>query len=84
LTNELLLKSYDYRNGESRLFSKYFAEKDPENYDISIVDAIGAATSYPSYFKPKEIVHANGEKSLYLDLDIFAQTVSVDAYILAD
>ena len=70
LTDELLLKSYDYSHGESRLFSKYFAKKDPDNYDVSIVDAIGAATSYSSYFKPKTITK-NGETSLYLDLQIF-------------
>lgn len=53
MTDELMLKSFDYTNGESRLFSKYFADHDPDTYDVSIVDAIGAATSYPSFFKPK-------------------------------
>ena len=80
----MLLKAFDYSKGESRLFSKYFAKKNPDQYDVTIVDAIGAATSYPSYFKPKTIKHQNGETSTYIDLDIFAQTVSVDAFMLAD
>lgn len=55
LTEEVLIVSYDYNAHKPRLFSKYYANRTPELYNVTFADASEASSAAPIYFDPKVI-----------------------------
>lgn len=53
ITDELLIVAYEYNTMEPRFFSKYYAELDPNIYQVPISNATGASSAAPTYFPPK-------------------------------
>ena len=76
LTKEIMYTSYDYISHEPRLFTKYAAKLDPENYDVTLAQAAAASAAAPNYFDPKEIGN-----QLLIDGGLIANDPSLFAYL---
>jgi patatin-like phospholipase/acyl hydrolase len=83
LTDELLVVAYDYNSNEPRLYSKYFAMREPLIYDLKVGNATGASSAAPTYFDPKVNENAFGIKELVIDGGIIANNPALYAYELA-
>jgi len=82
-TNEALITAFDYNSLEPRFFSKYFANMNPEIYNVTIGDSTGASSAAPTYFDPKRTKNAYGFTELQVDGGIICNNPSLYAYQLA-
>ena len=83
LTDELLLMSYSFNDGEPRLYSKYNAQQNPNTYNLSLAQAAEATSAAPIYFDPKVIVNGWGQQEVLIDGGVIANNPSLYAFILA-
>eukprot|EP00347_Sterkiella_histriomuscorum_P015022 403358603 len=76
LTPEVLIVAFEYTKHEPRLFSKYSARKQPEIFNVTIINASQASSAAPVYFNPKVI----GDQIL-LDGGLIANNPSLFSYL---
>lgn len=55
ITDEVMIVAYEYNSHEPRLFTKYTAKVDPDNYNVTLSNAAEASSAAPVYFDPKVI-----------------------------
>ena len=53
ISDEVLIVAYDYNSQEPRFFSKYFAHKDPNIYNMKVGFATAASSAAPTFFDPR-------------------------------
>ena len=60
LTDEALVVSYDYNSQQPRFYSKFYAERDPKIYNVTLNIATAASSAAPGFFKPMSRVNGYG------------------------
>ena len=83
LTDEIMIVAYDYNSQQPRFYSKYFAERNPQVYNVPIGNATGASSAAPTYFDPKVNVNGFGMDELLIDGGIICNDPAMYAYQLA-
>ena len=52
VVDDLVVTTFDYNSMSPRLYSKYFVDIDPGNYNFKIYEAASASASAPVAFSP--------------------------------
>ena len=80
LTDEIMITAYEYNSQQPRFYSKYFAKRNPDIYDVAIGNATGASSAAPTYFDPKVTVNGFDMNELLIDGGIICNDPAMYAY----
>lgn len=83
LTDEILVVAYDYNSQEPRFYSKYYAEIDPNIYNVNLDIATGASSAAPTYFKPKDRVNGYQMQEFQIDGGVICNNPALYSYYMA-
>lgn len=83
LTDELMIVAYEYNSERPRFYSKWFAERNKDIYNVPIGNATGASSAAPTFFDPKVNVNGFNMSELLIDGGVICNNPALYAYQLA-
>ena len=72
ISDEVCIVSYDYNSQTPRLYSKYYADKMPGVYKVTMAEATAGSSAAPAYFAPNSYLDLYGIEQLVIDGGILA------------
>lgn len=83
ISDEVCIVSYDYNSQTPRLYSKYYADKMPGVYKVTMAEATAGSSAAPAYFAPNSYLDLYGIEQLVIDGGIIANNPSLFANLMA-
>ena len=83
ISDELIITSYEYNSQDSRLYSKYLAELDPDVFDLRTSFATGSSSAAPGFFEPQQFINGFQQRELLIDGGIIANNPALLSYMFA-
>lgn len=80
---EICVVSYSVTKQESRIYSKYMAQHDPNIYNLRLFDAAAATSSAPLYWELKATSLPGGDSEVLIDGGVIENNPSIYAETLA-
>jgi patatin-like phospholipase/acyl hydrolase len=81
--DELLIPSYEFNQDQPRFYSKYFLNRDPGVYNISLWEACASSASAPLYFDPNSLKNDYDFESRLIDGGTICNNPSLYAFMYA-
>lgn len=83
VTSEVCIVAYDYNSQKPRFYSKYFANKYPAIFNVTMANATAGSSAAPAYFAPNYFKDLYGTEQLIIDGGIIANNPALYANLMA-